>query len=286
MSPGVPERSLAEVYATHPLREDTILARVARQRGTLEGIDELDLAVDSLTELTDQNHVGGVAAVVQLAAAAGVGASSRVLDVGSGLGGSARLLAHLFGCRIHGIELTSDRCLQAERLTARVGLSRLVTFTAGDVLAADLPAGGFDVVWGQSAWMHVADTRALASRCAASLAAGGRVAFEDSYRMRMPDSGSEAAMFRELEQLWGGRILSRAEWCAPFKRESLEIARFEDCTAGFVRYLGRLLQIAQGAGDGWYPRHEVRAFAHGVALASAGVIGYARFVTGPRAEGG
>ena len=60
----VTRERLLEIYATHPLREETILARIARQRGTLEGATELDLAHDSLTEITDQNHVGGVASVI------------------------------------------------------------------------------------------------------------------------------------------------------------------------------------------------------------------------------
>src|SRR6185369_9973412 len=117
---------IQKVYQQHPLREERILARVLSGGGTLTGLTELDLAEDPKSEVTDQNHIGGVQFVKELAAAAGVRPESQVLDLGCGLGGSARLLAHLHGCRVLGIDISRERCLEAESLTRRVGLQNLV----------------------------------------------------------------------------------------------------------------------------------------------------------------
>lgn len=275
-------QTLLDLYAAHPLREGAILDRIRRTRGTLEGITELDLAHDSLTELTDQNHVGGLAAVVQLAVAAGVTDASRVLDLGSGLGGPARALAYLFGCRVHGVELSPLRCAEGASLTARVTLEHLVTWTCGDILAVDLPPHAFDVVYGQGAWIHIADTPHLFERIAAALVPGGRVAFEEGCLARTPRTDSEAHSLAELEQLWGGRFLSREAWESALAGASLHASDLTDLTEMFVSDFERLETIARAQGAGRYPAHETRAFTLAVELARAGVIEYSRVVASAR----
>jgi SAM-dependent methyltransferase len=269
---------LEDLYANHPLREETILARIVRTRGTLDGITELDLAHDSLTEITDQNHVGGVAAVVALALRAGVTASSRVLDLGSGLGGSARCLASLFDCRAHGVELTRRRHEDAQRLTRRVNLERLVTFTCGDATQVALDEASFDVVWGQGAWMHIGDVGTLFRRAAWAAIPGGRVAFEEACLGKAPGNDRERLMLAELERLWGGRFLGLDDWRAALKLASLQLRTVDDETDAFVRHFEGLAAAARGHGAAVYPTQETDAFPLALSLAGAGIINYVRVV--------
>src|ERR1700681_4770963 len=120
-----------ELYKNHPLRQETISGRLRRQGKPLDSLTELDLALDEQAEITDQNHVGGLAFTAELAGLAGITSASRVLDLGSGLGGSARVLAHLYGCRVHGVELSKERVQESEKLTRQVRLEALVTFECG-----------------------------------------------------------------------------------------------------------------------------------------------------------
>ena len=113
---------LTQVYAEHPLTGARILERLRRQKGALENVTELELAIDHETRLTDQNHMGGLETVQAIAHAVGLRGSERVLDVGTGLGGTPRLLASLYGCRCHGVELTEGRFHDAVELTRLVGL--------------------------------------------------------------------------------------------------------------------------------------------------------------------
>jgi cyclopropane fatty-acyl-phospholipid synthase-like methyltransferase len=85
-----------------------------------------------------------------------LGSGSRVLDVASGRGGPALLLAHEFGCRVEGIEVAPEfRAAAVERAEA-AGLSELVSITLADASQVDLPRDGYDValclgasfVWG------------------------------------------------------------------------------------------------------------------------------------------
>ena len=58
----------------------------------------------------DHFHTGGFSASLELLELVQVRAEDHVLDVGAGLGGSARLLASTRGCRVDCIELAADYC--------------------------------------------------------------------------------------------------------------------------------------------------------------------------------
>jgi SAM-dependent methyltransferase len=80
---------------------------------------------------------------------------SRVLDIASGRGGPALLLAREFGCRVEGIELRPEFQAVAVERAEEEGLAHLVSSRVGDALQEELP-GGYDVamclgatfVWG------------------------------------------------------------------------------------------------------------------------------------------
>ena len=68
--------------------------------------DRLRAALTTDLAPLDQFHTRGMSATVELAQAAGIPAESRVLDIGSGLGGPSRYLAATFGCHVTGIDLS------------------------------------------------------------------------------------------------------------------------------------------------------------------------------------
>ena len=73
-----------------------------------------------------------------------LGSESRVLDIASGRGGPALILAEAFGCRVDGIEIAPEfHAAAVERAQAR-GLSQLVSFRLGDAANEALPAGEYD----------------------------------------------------------------------------------------------------------------------------------------------
>jgi len=71
----------------------------------------------------DEFHVRGREATVELARRAALGPGTRVLDVGCGLGGSARYLAAEHECQVTGIDLTQEYVDVANALAGMVGLS-------------------------------------------------------------------------------------------------------------------------------------------------------------------
>src|SRR5260370_23130454 len=69
----------------------------------------------------DQFHTRGLAATAELAKLAGITADMSVLDVGSGVGGPARVLAATYGCRVSGVDLRQPFVDAPRYLTERTG---------------------------------------------------------------------------------------------------------------------------------------------------------------------
>ena len=148
------------------------------------GLDLDRLDVDQLA-VTDQFHGGGKAVTLRLAELAGLadGASlaspARVLDVGGGLGGPARMLATRFGCTVTALDLTPSYVEVAQVLTGKVGLADRVQHLVGDALDLPFDDGSFDVVWTQNSGMNIADKETLYRGFARVLRRGGTLAFQE-----------------------------------------------------------------------------------------------------------
>ena len=142
------------------------------------GYDPDHLDAEALAP-AEEFHTLGRPATIALANAAGVTAADRVLDVGSGLGGPARLLARRFGCRVVGVDLTAELCDVANDLTRRVGLDDRVEIRQGDALALPFEAETFDLAWTQHVSMNIADKPRLFAEMHRVVKPGGRVAFFD-----------------------------------------------------------------------------------------------------------
>jgi ubiquinone/menaquinone biosynthesis C-methylase UbiE len=100
------------------------------------GVDVDHLRLDDLGGI-DQLHAGGRASIEHVLDALHLNSGSRLLDVGSGAGGPARVAAARHGCPVIGIDLTPDFVDLARKLTDRVGLADQVTFDVGS--ATEMP---------------------------------------------------------------------------------------------------------------------------------------------------
>lgn len=138
----------------------------------------------------DQYHYFGAAAVREAIEILGLVAGQRVLDVGAGLGGPARLMAQEAGCSVTAIELQTDLYEISRLLTDRCGLSEHVTHLNGDVLAQNFSGQEFDAVVSWLVFLHIADRATLFLVLYAALRPGGLFYFED-YVARSPLTAAE-----------------------------------------------------------------------------------------------
>ncbi len=132
-----------------------VLARIDAALTEL-GHDPQNLTPDILATV-EHLHTGGAPTTRDQAKRITLSPDSRVLDIGCGTGGPARYLAHTYGCRVDGIDLTPELVETGQVLTERCGLADRVTLQLGDAL--DLPYSDetFDVVWCQNVTMNIAD---------------------------------------------------------------------------------------------------------------------------------
>ena len=139
---------------------------------------EQRLSPEALAAL-DHFHTGGLRASRELVELARIRAEDRVLDIGAGLAGPARLLAAAFGCRVDCLELSADYCAGAALLNRLTDLEERVAVHEGSALAMPFADDSFDVVWMQNVGMNIADKRKLYAEIYRVLRPGGRFAFQE-----------------------------------------------------------------------------------------------------------
>jgi sarcosine/dimethylglycine N-methyltransferase len=127
----------------------------------------------------DHFHTGGLRASRELLEVAQIRADDRVLDIGAGLAGSARLLATSVGCRVDCIEMSPDYCVGAVLLNRLTGLEDRIKVHEGSALELPFADDSFDVVWMQNVGMNIADKRTLYAEISRVLKPGGRYAFQE-----------------------------------------------------------------------------------------------------------
>jgi len=129
---------------------------------------------------------------------------STVLDVGCGIGGSARILARDYGLDVLGISISEAQIARARALTP-TSLASRCRFAVMDALDLDLTDCSFAAVWSVEASPHMPDKQRYADELLRVLRPGGRLAVAD-WNRRDPAVGPltplETWVMRQLLEQW------------------------------------------------------------------------------------
>ena len=153
-------------------------------RGLMErvaaGLKAMNVDLSNVTtadlKMVDEFHSGGVLATEHLFAHLDLAKGSRLLDVGSGIGGTSRWAAETCGADVTGIDLTPEFVAAATRLSEMTGLAARTTFRQGSALDMPFDDDSFDAAVLMHVAMNIADKPRLFAEVARVLRPGGRFA--------------------------------------------------------------------------------------------------------------
>lgn len=103
---------------------------------------------------------GGLNSTREIVKLLNLDSNMKVLDVGSGIGGSAFHMAQEYGVQVHGLDLSHNMLAIAQERLKELQLESLVTFEYGDILETDIEAE-YDVVYSRDAFLHIPDKARL-----------------------------------------------------------------------------------------------------------------------------
>lgn len=169
----------------------------------------------------------------------GLGPDSRILDMGSGYGGSARYLANAHGCRVVALNLSEVENERARKLNRDQGLDGLVEVVEGSFEAIPFGDEHFDVVWSQDAILHSGERGTVLREVARTLKPGGRFTFTDPMQA---DDCPEGVLQPILDRIHLDSLGSPGFYRRAAEEAGLREAEFEDHSGQLPTHYARVLE--------------------------------------------
>lgn len=142
------------------------------------GADLDNLQPDDLAPV-EEFHIGGRIATARAVEKLSPQEDHHVLDVGCGIGGTARFIAGQVGCRVTGIDLTPDYIDVAKALTERTGLAGKVSYHVASALDMPFEDASFDAAITLHVAMNIPDRVGLYGEIARVMKPGARLCVYD-----------------------------------------------------------------------------------------------------------
>lgn len=163
------EQAVTANYAKSGIEEEVL--DLVRQNGKsdIENLTPIDLAG------ADELHIGGLSATLVFGKSLGFTPGARILDLGCGIGGPARVIAEGLKVDVTGIDLVEDFIVAASGLTRRCRLADRVRFLRASALATPFASATFDGAYMIALGMNVADKPALFREARRVLKPGARL---------------------------------------------------------------------------------------------------------------
>jgi len=228
--------NLGDQYATGLSRHN--IDRALRAAGK----DPDRLSPADLGMLEDFHTLGRIA-TAQLVDLLEIDDKTKVLDAGSGIGGTARYLAERHRCAVTAVDLTSDYCETNRWLNDSVGLAERISVHQADVTALPFDDDSFDIVISQHVQMNIPDKGRLYSEAHRVLKPEGILALWDI------TSGNGAALDYPLpwaDQPHRSHLVTAGQLRGAIQSQGFRIDHWNDLTEQSATMMSGLLAQPQG----------------------------------------
>jgi phosphoethanolamine N-methyltransferase len=137
-------------------------------------------SIQKYEEIFGRNFVstGGLESTQGIVASLNLKPGMQVLDIGSGLGGSAFHMAQEYGAHVHGLDLSHNMLSLAHERLQELKLESLVKFEYGDVLDLKVESV-YDVAYSRDAFLHIENKARLFEVIHRALKPNGLLFFTD-----------------------------------------------------------------------------------------------------------
>jgi SAM-dependent methyltransferase len=166
------ERAVAQHYGVTDLLE-RIFKGLEAAGTDLNCLQPEDLAP------VDEYHIGGREATAHAIDKMSLSKDQHVLDIGCGIGGTARYMAEKIGCKVTGIDLTPEYISIAKTLTDLTGLGSKVTYKVASALDMPFESKTFDAVITIHVAMNIPERATLYSEIARVMKPGATLCIYD-----------------------------------------------------------------------------------------------------------
>ncbi|NEO92266.1 MAG: methyltransferase domain-containing protein [Moorea sp. SIO3G5] len=206
------------------------LKQKGKATGTLEIQDLLDLGH------LDQYHYFGSQACDRAINYLSLNPNSRVLDIGSGVGGPARYISYKTGCHLQCVELRQDFSEIAQELTQRIGLDQRIQYLTGNVLSSEITdallPNSFDNIISFLSLLHIEERDKVLEICFRALKENGYIYVED-YVANCTLTPEVKTTLKEVFK--SSYVPSRETYRHHFERAGFTDICFIDLTTGWQR---------------------------------------------------
>jgi ubiquinone/menaquinone biosynthesis C-methylase UbiE len=202
------------------------------------------LKPDDLSPI-DEFHTRGKESTVEIANLAQIQPYNTVLDVGCGLGGSARYIANQHGCSVVGIDLTDEYVDVANKLTEFVHLTDKVSFKQGSALELPFPSENFDIVWTEHTQMNIADKEKFYGEMGRVLKPQGRLVFHDVF-LGTTSEPHYPTPWAEYDSL--SSLCTQEEAKTAIQKSNLEIKDWKDKSEQSLEFFKEMIKKTEKSG--------------------------------------
>jgi len=172
-------------------------------------------------------------------------ADQRVLDLGAGYGGAARVLAKRFGCKVTCLNLSETQNARNRKYCEDGGFDG-IDVVYGNFESLPFEDESFDVAWSQDAFLHSGRRDEVIGEVARVLEPGGRLVFTDP--MQDPNAPKDI-LGPILERIHLSDLASFDFYRQMAKKHGLEVVSMADLSPQLPRHYGQVRKDLESRRD-------------------------------------
>ncbi len=203
---------------------------------------------------------------------------ARLLDIGAGYGGSARVITRERGLRVTCLNLSAVQNERNRAMTAEQGLTARIDVHDGNFEELPFDDASFDQVWCQDSILHSGRRQRVFEEVNRVLKPGGGFIFTDPMQADDADPATLQAVLERIHLPSMGSVAKYREYAAGLGWETVDIDEMPEC---LVRHYTRVLEELEsrsgeiaGKISGDYVERMKKGLRHWIEAGSKGALNW------------